>query len=201
VTLRRFDIDRLPATPWKNGGGVTREIACHPSGAGIGDFLWRLSIATIARDGPFSLFPGIDRLIALLDGPGVRLVTADGAINHWLDRPLEPYAFAGETPIEARVPGGASSDFNVMTRRADLRAHLDVLRSSHDQPGAPHGMLLAVAGQWRARGNAGRDFVLDPRQGLWWADEARAWLLAPGSPGGCLLALRIVSANTTEVAP
>ncbi len=62
----RFDRATLPATPWKNGGGVTREIVCQPPGAGLAAFDWRVSIATIASDGPFSLFAGIDRVITLL---------------------------------------------------------------------------------------------------------------------------------------
>src|SRR4029453_7140835 len=54
--------------PWKNGAGRTTEIAVHPAGAGLDAFAWRVSIASVERNGPFSAFPGIDRTIVLLDG-------------------------------------------------------------------------------------------------------------------------------------
>ena len=59
--------ERLSA-PWKNGGGVTREIAVFPHGADLARFDWRMSLATVAAGGPFSTFPGIDRLMLVLDG-------------------------------------------------------------------------------------------------------------------------------------
>ena len=69
----RLALSSLPATPWKNGGGTTREIAAFPPGAGLDDFGWRLSVAEVERDGPFSVFSGVDRTIVLLDGAGMRL--------------------------------------------------------------------------------------------------------------------------------
>ena len=53
-------------TPWKNGGGSTTEIAVEPSGASLDTFAWRISVARVAADGPFSEFPGIDRTLAVL---------------------------------------------------------------------------------------------------------------------------------------
>ncbi|HEU4539125.1 MAG TPA: HutD family protein, partial [Polyangiaceae bacterium] len=71
--MERFSLDALPAQPWKNGGGTTREIAAMPPDAGTSGFAWRVSVAEIARPGPFSAFPGVDRQIVLLAGEGVRL--------------------------------------------------------------------------------------------------------------------------------
>ena len=82
MTVHLFASTQLAASPWKNGGGTTQEIACWPPGAGLESFSWRISIARIARSGPFSAFPGIDRVITLLDGAGVRLHSADGEIDH-----------------------------------------------------------------------------------------------------------------------
>ena len=59
--------------PWKNGGGSTTEIAAAPDGAGIDAFDWRVSMAVVAADGPFSEFPGIDRTLSILDGSGLIL--------------------------------------------------------------------------------------------------------------------------------
>src|SRR5690606_25402118 len=59
--------------PWKNGGGVTVEIAVHPQDASVDDFDWRVSMATVASDGSFSVFPGIDRTLSVLEGDGIVL--------------------------------------------------------------------------------------------------------------------------------
>jgi hypothetical protein len=189
MTLHRFDVRDLPAMPWKNGGGVTREIVCQPPGAGMGDFDWRVSIAHIASDGPFSAFPGIDRVITLLSGGGVQLLGDDGQVNHRLDTPLTPFAFEGEAAIHARLLAGDCHDFNVMTRRAVCSASLQVLRSVCDWPVASWGLLMAVQGSWTLEGRSAQTLVA--QQGLWWSDAAMAWRLCPQSPDAALLALKI----------
>jgi len=60
----------LSPVPWKNGAGSTTEIAVFPQDAGFTDFDWRVSLATIGADGPFSVFPGVDRTLALVEGHG-----------------------------------------------------------------------------------------------------------------------------------
>nr|MBA2815075.1 putative ATP-dependent helicase DinG [Candidatus Pantoea persica] len=67
----RFRYANLPVSRWRNGGGETREIVSYPPGEA--DFAWRASIATLARDGAFSRFPGVDRVITLLRGGEWRL--------------------------------------------------------------------------------------------------------------------------------
>lgn len=182
--LQGFNLSELPATPWKNGGGSTREIACWPPGAGFDDFLWRASIASIASDGPFSRFIGVDRVITLLDGSGVHL-HGDG-VDHRLDRPLVPFGFSGDLQIASTMLGGPSSDFNVMSRRGRLRATLRVLHAHTTLQAAPHGLLLAWRGAWRAGEQA-----LAAGQGLWWADAPHAWTLAPqASADAALLAVQ-----------
>ena len=61
------------ATRWKNGGGVTHELAVWPDGADLSRFDARLSMAEVAADGPFSAFAGIDRTLAVLEGGPMRL--------------------------------------------------------------------------------------------------------------------------------
>lgn len=102
------------ARPWKNGGGTTRDIAVSPPGASLDAFDWRLSLAQVDRDGPFSRFDHVDRTIVLLSG-AMTLHERDGRIDLVRN---EPFAFAGERAIEATVAGGSTLDFNVMTRRA-----------------------------------------------------------------------------------
>ena len=71
--MRLIAFSHLVATPWKNGGGVTRQIAIDPPGSGLDDFGWRLSTAEVAQDGPFSRFDGVDRQLHILAGEGLDL--------------------------------------------------------------------------------------------------------------------------------
>jgi environmental stress-induced protein Ves len=112
----------LPA-PWKNGGGSTTEIALCPAGAGFDDFDWRISLATVAHSGPFSLFPGVDRSLALVAGAGMTLVL-DGAEPRQLNAATPLIRFAGEAAVQAWTGAAPSTDFNVMTRRARCQHQL-----------------------------------------------------------------------------
>src|SRR5687767_12838646 len=100
------------ARPWKNGGGTTRDIAVSPPGASLDAFDWRLSLAQVDRDGPFSRFDDVDRTLVLLSG-AMTLHERDRRIDLVRN---EPFAFEGERVIEATV-AGSTLDFNVMTRR------------------------------------------------------------------------------------
>jgi environmental stress-induced protein Ves len=118
--LRAADYRRMR---WKNGGGWTTELAAS-AGAGDGaEFDWRISIAEIESDGAFSTFPGCDRHIALLDGPGMEL-QFDSAEPVRLDQRLRFVRFAGEAKTFGRLLGGAVRDFNVMVRRDAVRAEV-----------------------------------------------------------------------------
>ncbi|BDU55153.1 MULTISPECIES: HutD family protein [unclassified Limnohabitans] len=190
MTLHRFHVDDLQATPWKNGGGVTREIVCQPIGSGIGDFDWRVSIAHIASDGPFSAFPGVDRIITLISGGGVHLKSSDGDVDHLLNVPLLPFAFKGETDINASLLDDDCHDFNVMTRRSTCsNVSLQIIRHGCDWPTASHGLVLAVHGYWQLNGN--HEEHLAPQEGFWWSDSSLAWQLLPKSPDAALIALNL----------
>ncbi|RCS25918.1 HutD family protein [Phyllobacterium salinisoli] len=113
VLLKAEDYRRMP---WKNGGGETTEIAVVPQGAGLADFDWRVSMAKVASDGPFSHFPGIDRTLAILDGNGLEL--AFGNANRvFLDADTDPLPFPADIAVDARLSNGLVTDLNVMTRR------------------------------------------------------------------------------------
>ncbi|WP_137174737.1 HutD family protein [Massilia sp. HP4] len=104
----------LSPVPWKNGGGSTIEIAIGPNDANFDDFDWRVSMATIAEDGAFSQFPGVDRTLALVDGHGMTL-QIDG--EPALISQAEPVvAFDGSSEVQARLNRGPTLDFNVMSR-------------------------------------------------------------------------------------
>lgn len=115
------------ARPWKNGGGTTHDIAVSPAGASLDTFDWRLSLAQVDRDGPFSRFDAVDRTIVLLSG-AMTLHEHDRQIHLVRN---EPFVFEGERAIAATVFGGSTLDLNVMTRRA--RATHTVRRESFMQ--------------------------------------------------------------------
>lgn len=108
--------DDYRSMPWKNGGGVTTEIAISPAGARLDDFNWRLSMAKVESGGPFSSFPGIDRTLSILEGEGIMLAI-DGREPTRLDKTSMPLRFRADVPTEAELVGGAILDLNVMTCR------------------------------------------------------------------------------------
>jgi hypothetical protein len=138
-----------PARPWKNGLGRTRELAVEPPGAGMEDFLWRVSVAEVDSAAPFSAFPGIDRSIVLLDGAGFRMTMDDGR-THALTEPFVPFAFAGEARVAVTLAGGPTRDFNLMLRRGQARGHVAVWRQPADCVlQASTALLFCARGQLR----------------------------------------------------
>ena len=119
----------IPATsyrsmPWKNGGGVTTEIAVFPEGAGLDDFDWRISMAHVAQDGPFSAFPGVDRTLCVLAGLGITLAFA-GKGEVTLGKMSDPYSFPADVAVHGKLHGEPIDDFNVMSRRARWRHEVE----------------------------------------------------------------------------
>ena len=111
MTVKLIRADDVPPVAWKNGGGVTRDLWCEPAGA---DWRWRISLADIDRDGPFSAFPGVERWFAVVEGAGVRLSFADheqriGPHDH-------PVRFDGADAPGCQLINGRTRDLNLMLR-------------------------------------------------------------------------------------
>lgn len=192
VSLHFFDIATLPSRPWRNGGGSTREIVCVPPEVELDAFDWRASVATIDRPGPFSTFPGVDRTTVWLAGADVRLCSRDGTTQHRLGRAhARLHRFGGELPIDGEPLGGASTVFNVMTRRSRWIGEVSVLRESGSIPSADAGLLLVSQGRWQLRTAAGRA-PLDAGRGVWWEDGGGDSLVTPTRANALLIAVRLV---------
>ncbi len=142
-TVRILRAADREAVAWKNGGGVTREIAAWPEGAGMGDFAWRVSLAEVAADGPFSAFPGVDRTLTLAEGAGMDLTVA-GAHRRVAER-YAPQHFPGDAPTHCRLLDGPVVNFNVMYRRGLAPADTAVVRGTLAVVSAPGDVLLIVA--------------------------------------------------------
>lgn len=173
----RFDWTQLPARPWKNGAGLTREIATSPRGATLDDFDWRVSVAEVSADGLFSAYPGVDRTIALLRGAGMRLRGEDDRVRHRLDTVAAPFHFAGEAAIEALLLDGPCSDFNVMTRRSRCHAEVQSLNKDSALSPADALLLLCVQGVWTVSARPGEQ--LEPAKGLLWRGPVAGIRLSP----------------------
>lgn len=142
MPIRHLAAAERIASPWKNGGGVTREIAIGPPGANLGAFDWRISMAEVDVAGPFSCFPNIDRVLTVISGE-LGLDIAGGA-PVTLGPTSAPFAFSGDAACHGAPRTGPVVDLNVMVRRglvqADVRRVDDL--SSHHCSGA---VLLVLA--------------------------------------------------------
>jgi environmental stress-induced protein Ves len=130
--------------PWKNGGGITTEIWVAPEGSGLAGapFDWRVSIADVATDGPFSKFAGYDRHIMLLAGRGMRLETEESG-NIDLS-PYRPAAFSGDWTVTGRLIAGPVRDFNLMVARRFGRGSLACQRLTAPLPFAGDGAMRLI---------------------------------------------------------
>jgi uncharacterized protein len=127
VTHERASIEWLPAAlrpgvPWKNGGGITREVVASPAGAGLERFDWRISTAEVRTAGPFSAYPGIERTLCILEGTLSLAIAGRTAIV--LSADSAPFEFAGDDPAHGAPLDGPVVDLNVMARRGSFNARV-----------------------------------------------------------------------------
>ena len=113
MTWRVVKLSDVVPTPWKNGGGTTRELIAWPDSE---NWVWRMSVAEVAQSGPFSRFDGVQRWFAVLDGAGV-VLTHNGK-RQALTVNSAPLCFDGGLPTACELLDGATQDFNLMVRIA-----------------------------------------------------------------------------------
>jgi len=142
--------------PWKNGRGFTDELALWPPEASFerADYDWRISIAAVDRPGPFSPFPGCERILTVTEGEGLLLAHGEHAPRTCVRR-LEPHRFSGDWPTTAELLGGPVRDFNVIARRERTRAEVEVLalgaRRARESLDAGQAFVHALVGRIQAR--------------------------------------------------
>ncbi|MBB6405216.1 HutD family protein [Arthrobacter sp. AZCC_0090] len=119
----------LRPEPWRNGGGVTRELASHPKAASAQDgaWDWRVSIADVGSAGDFSTFPGMERVITVIDGE-LLLLTVDGE-EHPLEK-YRPFRFSGEADSSSALPTGDIRDLNVIARAGEFKGYTSIIELS-----------------------------------------------------------------------
>jgi hypothetical protein len=113
--IKIIPADQFKTIPWKNGKGQTTELAISEDGT-MDDFDWRLSIASVVEDGPFSDFTGYERNLILLEGSGIKLIHDEKQVD-LLDKPLSLSSFNGASQTVGKLINGPITDFNLMTRQ------------------------------------------------------------------------------------
>lgn len=160
--MEYFDIRTMPVSLWRNGAGETREICSFPPASR--EFYWRASIASLAANGEFPLFPGVERVVTLLEGGEMMLEDAD-RMSHLLKH-HQPYTLPGEKVVKAKLTEGKMSmDFNIMTRADSCQAKVRMAERTFTTFGSRGGVVLVISGAWQLG-----DKLLTADQGACWFD-------------------------------
>ncbi|MBX3645631.1 MAG: HutD family protein [Rubrivivax sp.] len=173
--------DRVAPTPWKNGGGLTRELLAWPSPTREGsDWALRISVADIRADGPFSAFAGVDRWFAVLEGAGVQLGLPAGP--HKLQAGDAPLAFPGEAAPGCTLLDGPTRDLNLMLRRGAGRGAMQAARVGEDFAPRARFRALFAADALQLQVD-GADAMPVPAFALAWDAQAHGrWRIAATRP-------------------
>ena len=188
--MRRLGPADYRDMPWKNGGGVTRELLRLPHPSDPERFLARLSIATVSASGPFSVFPGVDRTLMLLEGEGVALTFAGQASEEVkrLEQRWRPLAFPGEAEVHCRLLGGPVRDFNLMVDRATAQASFEVVAlapgETREIPGGGTVLLHVLEGRVSVAGAP-----LAEQETLW--GDAPGALALRGDAGAAVVVIHL----------
>ena len=165
----------LRSEPWRNGGGVTRELASHPQAASAQDgaWDWRVSIAEVTKAGDFSPFPGMERVLTVIEGE-LLLLTVDGE-EHPLEK-YRPFRFSGEAATQGALPTGDIRDLNVITRTGSFKGFTSIIELSKKRAHPVFDGQLAVLLQGQATVSPGTaaeaDGAAEPDGGTEAAAEA-----------------------------
>lgn len=161
MSWHRIALHTVAPTPWRNGGGTTRELVVFPVRE---NWHWRLSVADIAQDGPFSRFEDVERWFAVLSGSGVRLAI-DGA-EHTLTSASAPVVFDGNAPARCELLQGPTQDFNLMVREG--RGRMERVSGEVAQAVSSGSAIALWSGGAPARATfEGQTIELEPRTLAW----------------------------------
>lgn len=168
-------------TPWRNGRGETAEIARATANAPTGAPLWRLSLAEVAEDGPFSSFPEYVRYLTVVQGAGMRL-SGPGGLDV-IARPGETVRFDGGPQVHGALLDGPVRDLNLMVAHDRVHARVRVASATDfifDKPAGRDALAFCAHGAARVDGPASA--AIAPGETLWLGpdDPAGAYRLTAG---------------------
>lgn len=183
MTPRLIPLQDCPAQLWRNGGGQTRELLVWPQAV---EWRLRISVADVAQDGPFSLYPGVHRHLAVWQGAGLRLQRSNEAQRVTLTPAGPAWDFEGEWPVSAQLLDGPVRDLNLMRRGLAAGLHPATAHQAWTPVYRAAGLFTPQAGRCWARPLASASAVLSwpvPAETLCWFDAAPAelWWAPDGS--------------------
>jgi uncharacterized protein len=176
-------LDSIRPVPWKNGGGVTRELLAHTR-PGTSKWHYRISVATIEQAGEFSIFPNVERWFAVLEGAPVEL-TIDGAVQTPA-KGAAPLQFSGSAMTSCKPTAGSTKDLNLMVASTPEKTQSGAMHLI--QPGQTWrpqlsgsisvGLFAATAGtcHWSALDDSAVQQLAVGEQTLLWFFDAPATL-------------------------
>jgi environmental stress-induced protein Ves len=175
MSLATVRVDRVEPRPWKNGGGAARELLCWPDEAG---WSLRVSLAEIARDGPFSDYSGCERWFAVVSGAGVVLALRGG--RALLEPATAPLRFDGAEAPHCELLGGPTTDLNLIVRSQAGRGAMAIARPDEEHLSAAAWRGLYAADATRLQIDDA-DAALLPAGTLLWSDHGarQRWRLEP----------------------
>lgn len=169
----------VPAQPWKNGGGTTRELVAWPRRE---EWQVRVSVADIVSDGLFSAYPGVRRWFAVLEGAGIDLQV--GNATHRLTRNAAPFLFDGAQPVRCRLIAGPTRDLNLMLRGTDGRLEIAGNGIAWQPQARLAGLLTAVSGEYASGSTR---IEVEPNSLLWFDPAPESLTFTAGArPAGVI---------------
>ena len=164
----------IAPVPWRNGGGVTRELLAWPEPK---DWLLRVSVAEIHQSGDFSAYPGIDRWFAVLQGGGVQLATAGTGPTELTASQPALHAFSGDAATHCTALGAPTLDFNLMTRRSRVRLLQRPVRQCPRLASRAEGVGLFIVQTTELRQHDAPALELPNMSLAWWPNPGRVPLV------------------------
>ena len=134
-------LSSIPAEAWRNGGGMTQTLATNGT-------QWRVSVAQVERDGPYSRFEGITRASLVLRGKGVTLRWKESMIRL---KPFEPVEYDGGSAWNACLVDGPVTALNVMTAAGRYRTTIDAVVVATIVPPGRAAIMIALDSGCRYR--------------------------------------------------
>lgn len=166
MSLDLIVAEHVPPRPWLNGGGLTRDLLSWPAS---GEWAWRISLADVAQDGPFSAYPGITRWFTVVQGAGV-VLGFDGQ-QHPMDCDSDPLCFDGAKQPQCSLQEGSTRDLNLMTRDGICRGLMQRAQPDQDWTHAAHKRAVFAAEPMTLQ-IEGTDAVRMPAMSLLLGDQA-----------------------------
>ena len=163
MNWQMVSLDDVTPAPWRNGGGITRELLAWPTPQ---DWDWRISVAEVDKSGAFSRFDGVQRWFAVLGGAGVQL-TLDGQ-PHELTAQSAAFCFDGALPCACELIDGSTEDFNLMLRNGRASARMVRVVGALDTSVRPGTRVAVYAWDEPVTVQVDKAFVTVPPHTLAW---------------------------------